>query len=89
VVLPWFILIHTTALVGLIFLALPGWRVLVDALGLAWIGGIGTTVCYHRRVGPSRVAIESSRRGGSNIFRNIQWFWHAAHWAAKSSLASC
>lgn len=47
-VLPWFILIHLTAVVGLIMFPLPGWRILLGALALAWIGGIGTTVCYHR-----------------------------------------
>jgi fatty-acid desaturase len=47
-VLPWFILIHTTAFVGLILFHLPGWRVVAEALALAWIGGIGTTVCHHR-----------------------------------------
>jgi stearoyl-CoA desaturase (delta-9 desaturase) len=47
-VLPWFILIHLTAVVGLILFPLPGWRVFLGALALAWIGGIGTTVCYHR-----------------------------------------
>jgi fatty-acid desaturase len=47
-VLPWFILIHLTAIVGLILFPLPGWRVFFGALVLAWMGGIGTTVCYHR-----------------------------------------
>jgi fatty-acid desaturase len=47
-VLPWFILIHLTAVVGLILSPLPGWRVFLGALVLAWMGGIGTTVCYHR-----------------------------------------
>lgn len=47
-VLPWFILIHVTALVGLVLFSLPGWRIVLAALALAWIGGIGTTVCYHR-----------------------------------------
>ncbi len=47
-VLPWFILIHLTALAGLILFPLPGWRLLMAALALSWIGGIGTTVCYHR-----------------------------------------
>ena len=47
-VLPWFILIHLTAIVGLILFSLPGWRVFLGALALAWLGGIGTTVCYHR-----------------------------------------
>jgi very-long-chain acyl-lipid omega-9 desaturase len=47
-VLPWFILIHLTAVVGPILFPLPGWRVFLGALVLAWMGGIGTTVCYHR-----------------------------------------
>lgn len=47
-VLPWFVLIHLTALAGLILFPLPGWRLLAGALALSWIGGIGTTVCYHR-----------------------------------------
>ncbi len=48
VMLPWIALIHATALVGLILFPLPGWRVFAGALALAWIGGLGTTVCYHR-----------------------------------------
>ncbi len=47
-VLPWFILIHSTAVAGLILFPLPGWRILAGAVALSWIGGIGTTVCYHR-----------------------------------------
>ena len=48
IILPWFILIHVTALLGLILFPAPGWRVLLGAIALAWIGGLGTTVCYHR-----------------------------------------
>ncbi|MGH7932977.1 MAG: fatty acid desaturase [Candidatus Binataceae bacterium] len=47
-VFAWIILIHGTALVGLVLYPLPGWRVLAGALALAWIGGLGTTICYHR-----------------------------------------
>jgi fatty-acid desaturase len=47
-VLPWLILIHLTAVAGLILFPLPGWRIFFGALALSWIGGIGTTVCYHR-----------------------------------------
>jgi fatty-acid desaturase len=47
-VLPWFILIHATAVAGLILFPLPGWYVFLVAFVLAWLGGIGTTVCYHR-----------------------------------------
>lgn len=49
-VLGWILLIHATAAIGLILYPLPGWRVLVGAIALAWIGGIGTTVCYHRTI---------------------------------------
>jgi len=47
-VLPWLVLIHLTAAVGLICFPSPGWRIFVAALALSWIGGIGTSVCYHR-----------------------------------------
>jgi stearoyl-CoA desaturase (delta-9 desaturase) len=48
VILPWILLIHLTAIVGLVMFPLPGWRVLLGTVALAWMGGIGTTVCYHR-----------------------------------------
>ena len=47
-VLPWFVLIHVTALVGLILFPWPGWRVLLGSFCLVWLGGMATTVCYHR-----------------------------------------
>ncbi len=50
VILPWIVLIHITAVVGLILFPLPGWPVLLGAIALAWIGGLGTTVCYHRAI---------------------------------------
>lgn len=48
VVLFWIVLIHVTAAVGLVLYPLPGWPVFLTALSLAWLGGLGTTVCYHR-----------------------------------------
>jgi fatty-acid desaturase len=47
-VLFYIILIHVLAITGLILFPLPNWRVLVAALIINSIGGIGTTVCYHR-----------------------------------------
>lgn len=44
----WIVLIHVTAAVGLMLYPLPGWPTFVGACALAWIGGLGTTVCYHR-----------------------------------------
>ncbi|HEX4946621.1 MAG TPA: hypothetical protein VFZ34_08165 [Blastocatellia bacterium] len=47
-VLFYLVIIHALALVGIVLFPLPGWRVLAVALALAAIGGIGTSVCYHR-----------------------------------------
>jgi len=44
----WIVLIHLTAAVGLVLYPLPGWPLFLSACALAWIGGLGTTVCYHR-----------------------------------------
>lgn len=48
VVLFWIVLIHITAVVGLILYPWPGWPVFLTAATLTWLGGLGTTVCYHR-----------------------------------------
>jgi fatty-acid desaturase len=44
----WIILIHVTAAVGLGLYPLPGWPLFLVAGALTWVGGLGTTVCYHR-----------------------------------------
>jgi stearoyl-CoA desaturase (delta-9 desaturase) len=49
-ILPWIVLIHVTAAVGLILFPLPGWPIVLSAIALAWLGGLGTTVCYHRAI---------------------------------------
>jgi stearoyl-CoA desaturase (delta-9 desaturase) len=46
--LVWVVLIHVTAAVGLVVCPLPGWRLFLVAAVLTWVGGLGTTVCYHR-----------------------------------------
>lgn len=47
-VLFYIVLVHALAIVGLILFPLPSWRVLFIALAIASIGGVGTSVCYHR-----------------------------------------
>ena len=42
------VVIHVLAVVGLILFPLPGWKVLLATVALAGLGGLGTTVCYHR-----------------------------------------
>jgi fatty-acid desaturase len=47
-VLFYIVIVHVLALVGLFLFPLPSWRVLIAALAIASMGGVGTTVCYHR-----------------------------------------
>ena len=46
--LAWIISIHLAALAGAILLPLPPWPVLAAAAGLLFLGGLGTTLAYHR-----------------------------------------
>ena len=47
-VLFYFALIHLLTVAGLILFPLPSWGVLAIAVCIASIGGVGTSVCYHR-----------------------------------------
>lgn len=47
-VFSYLILIHVLAVIGLILFPLPGLKVLILTLLLTALGGLGTTVCYHR-----------------------------------------
>jgi fatty-acid desaturase len=42
------VLVHLLAAIGLIFFPVPGMRVFLTTLGLACLGGLGTTIAYHR-----------------------------------------
>lgn len=40
--------IHLLAAIGLIFFSRPSWQIVAATLTLAYLGALGTTVCYHR-----------------------------------------
>jgi fatty-acid desaturase len=44
----WICLIHGLAATGLVLYPTPGWGTVAAAYGLFWLGGLGTTVAYHR-----------------------------------------
>ena len=44
----YFIVIHTMAATGILLFPLPGWPVFLTALVLTGLGGLGTTLAYHR-----------------------------------------
>src|SRR5208282_3784203 len=82
IILPWFILIHVTALVGLVMFPLPGWHLLLGALALAWIGGLGTTVCYHRALAHRSLELNSWARVPLIFFAIFNGSGTPLSWAA-------
>ena len=55
--LGWIIFLHVSALMGLVLLPLPSWPVVVIAFSLIFLGGLGTTVCYHRSLAHRAVTL--------------------------------
>lgn len=55
--LAWIVLIHVTAIVGLILYPWPGLTVVLAAWGLKFLGGLGTTVAYHRSLAHKAVRL--------------------------------
>lgn len=47
-VLLYIVAIHVTAVIGLILFPIPSGRTIAAALAIACLGGVGTSVCYHR-----------------------------------------
>ena len=47
-VLVYILLIHVLSIIGLVLFPLPGWKVFLSFVGLAALGGLGTTVGFHR-----------------------------------------
>lgn len=56
-VFAWVLLIHVTAIAGLVMYPLPGWPLLLGALTLALLGGAGATICYHRALAHRSVKV--------------------------------
>lgn len=62
------IVIHVLALVGLIFFPVPGWKVAAAAIVMAWLGGIGVTVGYHRALSHTALRLNP-------VVRHFLIFW--------------
>lgn len=53
----WIVLIHLGAAAALILTPLPGWRIVLGAYLLHFLGGLGTTVAYHRSLAHKTVKL--------------------------------
>lgn len=49
--------IHALAAIGLVLFPVPGWRVIVATVSIAWLGGLGVTVCFHRSLAHTAVRL--------------------------------
>lgn len=79
----WLILIHVTALLGLILFPWPGWRVFVAAIVLSWLGGIGTTVGYHRAIAHRALRLHPVARHVLTFFAMFNGSGSPLSWAAN------
>ena len=82
----WIMLIHVTAAVGLVMYPLPGWPLLVMAGALAWVGGIGTTVCYHRALAHRAVRLHPAVRQVLTFFAIYNGSGAPISWTANHRL---
>ena len=79
----WVMLIHVTALVGLVMYPLPGWPLFFGALALAFIGGLGTTVGYHRAIAHRSVTLNPWARGVLTFVAMFNGSGAPASWASR------
>jgi stearoyl-CoA desaturase (delta-9 desaturase) len=82
----WIVLIHAGALAALIVAPLPGWPVFLGALVLHFLGGLGTTVCYHRSIAHKSVKLHPIVRGVLIFFAMFNGSGSPLSWAAYHRL---
>lgn len=82
----WICLIHVTAVIGLFLAGLPSLPIFLVALALTWIGGIGTTVCYHRSLAHQSVRLNPIVRGILVFFAILNGSGTPMTWVANHRL---
>ena len=82
----WIILIHVGALAGLILTPFPGWRVLLFASVLHFLGGLGTTICFHRALAHKSVRLHPLVRNVLTLFAMLNGSGSPLSWVAYHRL---
>jgi fatty-acid desaturase len=78
----WIVLIHVGAVVGLVVTPIPGWRALAGAVLLHLLGGLGTTVGYHRAIAHKSVKLHPVVRHILTLFALMNGSGSPLSWAA-------
>jgi len=85
-ILFWICLIHITAAIGLVLCPIPGWRVMLGAIALMFIGGLGTTVAYHRAIAHRSLTLNPWARAVLIFFAMFNGSGAPISWAAGHRL---
>ena len=81
--LAWLVLIHVTAAVGLVLFPIPSPGVALGALAVCWLGGIGTTVVYHRALAHRSVRLNGAVRSILTFFAVLNGSATPVGWVAN------
>jgi stearoyl-CoA desaturase (delta-9 desaturase) len=84
--LGWMLLIHVTALVGMILFPFPGWKLVLAAWSLYFVGGLGTTVCFHRALSHKSVKLNPVVRDVLIFFAMMNGSGSPLSWVANHRL---
>jgi len=85
-VLIYLVLIHVLAITGIILYPLPGLTVLCVALLFAGLGGLGTTVCYHRALAHKTVKLHPAVEHFLIFWAIFNGSGHPASWVGYHRL---
>jgi len=77
------IAIHVLAAIGLVLFPVPGWKVMAATVFLAWLGGLGITVCYHRTLAHTALRLNGVVRHILIFFAMFNGSGSPDSWAAN------
>jgi len=85
-VFAYLVLIHLLAIVGLILFPLPGWKIFGVTLLFLALGGLGTTVCYHRLLAHRTLKVNKFIEQAMIFWAVFNGSGHPASWVAYHRL---
>jgi len=85
-VFAYIVIIHVLAIVGLMLFPLPSWKVVGMTILFAGLGGLGTTVCYHRMLSHRTLRANKFVEQMLIFFAMFNGSGHPASWVAYHRL---
>jgi fatty-acid desaturase len=82
----WMMLIHVSAIVGLVLFPIPGWKLGLAAWSLFFVGGLGTTVAFHRALSHKTLKLHPLARDVLTFFAMMNGSGSPLSWVANHRL---